>query len=120
MNFESLLSEYDREIGMMGDYSFGAHFLLEQVTFTLTHEKPEITVEGDRLTPLIYIPISRDLLDDGQHCSDLSFKIVPILFNIGINEKQSIADDMARNDPNYKVSLIGKEEIRLSKLFFFF
>ena len=31
MNFESLLSEYDTEIGMMGDYAFGAHFLLEQV-----------------------------------------------------------------------------------------
>ena len=31
VNFESLLSEYGTEIGMMGDYAFGAHFLLEQV-----------------------------------------------------------------------------------------
>ena len=31
MNFESLLSEYGKETGMMGDYAFGAHFLLEQV-----------------------------------------------------------------------------------------
>lgn len=78
------------------------------MTFTLTQEKNEITVEGDRLSPHIYIPINRDLIDDGQECSDLSFKIVPIFFNIGINEKQSMADAMTRN-PNDKVSLIGKE-----------
>ena len=36
VNFESLLSEYGKEIGMMSDYAFGAHFLLDKVTFTLT------------------------------------------------------------------------------------
>ena len=36
VNFESLLSEYGKETGMMGDYAFGAHFLLENVTFVLS------------------------------------------------------------------------------------
>ena len=38
MNFESLLSEYGKETGMMGDYAFGAHFLLEQVRVLLLHK----------------------------------------------------------------------------------
>ena len=30
------LSEYGKEIGMMSDYAFGVHFLLDKVTFILT------------------------------------------------------------------------------------
>ena len=86
-------------------------FTRRKVTFTLTQEKTEITVDGDRLSPHIYIPINRELIDDGQECSDLSFKLVPIFFNIGINEKQSMADAMTRN-PNDKVSLIGKKFLK--------
>ena len=84
-------------------------FTLRKVTFTLTQKKSEITVEGDRLSPNIYIPINRELIDDGQECSDISFKIVPIFFNIGINEKQTMADKAMASNSNDNVSLIGKK-----------
>ena len=36
VNFESLLSEYGKETGMMGDYAFGSLILLERASFVLT------------------------------------------------------------------------------------
>ena len=84
-------------------------FTHRKVTFTLTQEKIEITVEGDRLSPHISIPVNPELIDDGQDCSDISFKIVPIFFNIGINEKQTMADKAMASNPNNGVPLIGKK-----------
>ena len=35
LNFESLLSEAGSEVGMLGDYAFGAHFILENTRIIL-------------------------------------------------------------------------------------
>ena len=69
-------------------------------------DSSEIIIDGDRLNPRISIPVNRELIDNGDDCGDVEIKIVPIFFNIGINEKQSMADAMTRK-PNEKVSLIG-------------
>merc|ERR1711953_144723 len=108
VNFESLLSEYGKEIGMMSDYAFGVHFLLDKVTFALTSNVSELTIEGSRLDVKVQIPCTAELLVGGNNPDgdiDVAFKLVPIFFNIGINEKQSIQDAMHRT-PNQYPSLI--------------
>lgn len=97
LNFESLLSEAGSELGMLSDYAFGAHFVLENTRIVLTASVSELKIEGDRQSPRVYIPCPSALLQDSllvltsnDDCSDVTFSLVPIMFNVGINEKQEI------------------------------
>ena len=100
LNFESLLSEAGSEVGMLADYAFGAHFVLEHTRFVLTPDISELKMEGDRQSPRVYIPCPQSLLQstflidmnsNGQsHCSAVTFSVIPVMFNVGINEKQEI------------------------------
>ena len=68
-----------------------------------------MTIEGSRLDVKVQIPCTAELLVGSNNPDgdiDVAFKIVPIFFNIGINEKQSIQDAMHRT-PNQYPSLIG-------------
>ena len=68
----------------------------------------ELTIDGSRLEVNVSIPCTAELLvgrDNPDGDINVSFKIIPIFFNIGINEKQSIQDAMHRT-PNQYPSLI--------------
>jgi hypothetical protein len=116
----SLLSEYGKETGMMGDYAFGSLILLERASFVLTPQVSELTIEGNRLAPRVLIPCMPELLvgnDDSTKSENVAieFKIVPIFINIGINEKQSLTDAMAKDNKKSIIDEINK--ISLYKLF---
>ena len=68
----------------------------------------ELTIEGNRLAPRVLIPCMPELLvgndDSKSENVEIEFKIVPIFINIGINEKQSLTDAMAKEN---KKSIIG-------------
>ena len=68
----------------------------------------ELTIEGNRLAPRVLIPCMPELLvgndDSKSENVEIEFKIVPIFINIGINEKQSLTDAMAKDN---KKSIIG-------------
>lgn len=102
LNFESLLSESGKETGMLADYAFGVHFFLEHVRFVLSSEIVEFRIEGDRQSPRVYIPVSPELL---QSSKNIVFKCVPIMFNIGINERQELQD--IRNKPSPLINAIN-------------
>ena len=69
----------------------------------------ELTIEGNRLAPRVLIPCMPELFvgnDDSTKSEnvEIEFKIIPIFINIGINEKQSLTDAMAKDN---KKSIIG-------------
>ena len=93
LNFESLLSEAGSEVGMLSDYAFGAHFVLENTRIVLTSAISELKIEGDRQSPRVFIPCPSSLLQDLiviSDSSDVTFSLIPVMFNVGINEKQEI------------------------------
>lgn len=110
LNFESLLSESGKEFGMLSDYGFGVHFFLEHVRFVLTSESSELLIEGDRQSPRVYIPVSADIL---KSRASLVFSVTPVMFNIGINERQELQD--IRNKPSPLLNAINSYS--LNRLF---
>ena len=87
---------------MLADYAFGVHFFLEHVRFVLSAEIVEFRIEGDRQGPRVYIPVSPEVL---QGSNSIVFKCVPIMFNIGINERQELQD--IRNKPSPLINAIN-------------
>ena len=82
---------------MLSDYAFGAHFLLENTRIVLTSSDSELKIEGDRQSPKVYIPCPAVIIDDLISIDSsidkpeiVTFSLVPIFFNIGINEKQEL------------------------------
>ena len=70
----------------------------------------ELTIEGSRLAPVVQIPCMPELLvaqDTTPGSIEIEFKVIPVFFNIGINERQTIQDTMKRKQQSY-ISLIGK------------
>ena len=100
--FESLLSESGKETGMLADYAFGVHFFLEHVRFVLCSDIVEFRIEGDRQSPRVYIPVAPEVLQDSKN---IIFKCVPIMFNVGINERQELQD--IRNKPSPLINAIN-------------
>ncbi|CAG5098310.1 Oidioi.mRNA.OKI2018_I69.XSR.g15552.t1.cds [Oikopleura dioica] len=62
----------------------------------------EFRIEGDRQSPRVYVPVSQEIL---QGSNNVVFKCVPIMFNIGINERQELQD--IRNKPSPLINAIN-------------
>ncbi|XP_051983554.1 type II inositol 3,4-bisphosphate 4-phosphatase isoform X2 [Xyrauchen texanus] len=97
--FESLLSTYSEEIGMLEDMEVGISDL-HRVTFKITEatsEEPvnlQPTVSGRRDHYTVEVPLPHqafqtlpDELREGK-----PLRVFPVLFNVGINEQQTIAE----------------------------
>lgn len=57
----------------------------------------ELKIEGDRQSPRVYIPCPRSILQNtlmmeptSDSTANVTFSLIPVMFNIGINEKQEI------------------------------
>lgn len=87
---------------MLADYAFAVHFFLEHVRFVLSADIVEFRIEGDRQSPRVYVPVSQEIL---QGSNSVVFKCVPIMFNIGINERQELQD--IRNKPSPLINAIN-------------
>ncbi|XP_050963088.1 type II inositol 3,4-bisphosphate 4-phosphatase isoform X2 [Labeo rohita] len=97
--FESLLSTYSEEIGMLEDMEVGIGDL-HRVTFRITEAASEEavslqpTVSGRRDRYTVEVPLPHhafqalpDELREGK-----PLRVLPVLFNVGINEQQTIAE----------------------------
>ncbi|XP_033110683.1 inositol polyphosphate-4-phosphatase type I A-like [Anneissia japonica] len=98
VHFESLLSTYGEEMGMLEDMTVGISDL-NKVTYRVREMSnpdadPTPIVTGDRSKVMIEIPLSpimcSKLPDEGV--KDFQFKLVPILFSVGLNEEQTLAE----------------------------
>uniref|UniRef100_A0A9J7Y9Q9 Inositol polyphosphate-4-phosphatase type II B n=1 Tax=Cyprinus carpio carpio TaxID=630221 RepID=A0A9J7Y9Q9_CYPCA len=97
--FESLLSTYSEEIGMLEDMEVGISDL-HRVTFRITEAASEEavslqpTVSGRRDHYTVEVPLPHhafqalpEELREGK-----LLRVLPVLFNVGINEQQTIAE----------------------------
>ncbi|XP_028832454.1 type II inositol 3,4-bisphosphate 4-phosphatase isoform X2 [Denticeps clupeoides] len=97
--FESLLSTYSEEIGMLEDMETGISDL-SRVTFRITEAKSDEPgdlqpiVSGRRDHYTVEVPLPRQafeaLPEEIQEGKPL--QVYPVLFNVGINEQQTIAE----------------------------
>uniref|UniRef100_A0A8D2ZVF5 Inositol polyphosphate-4-phosphatase type II B n=1 Tax=Scophthalmus maximus TaxID=52904 RepID=A0A8D2ZVF5_SCOMX len=97
--FESLLSTYSEEIGMLEDMEVGISDL-QRVVFKITEAK---TDELSDLQPLVCgrrdhftveVPLPRLVFQTlpGEIKEGKPLQVFPVLFNVGINEQQTIAE----------------------------
>ncbi|XP_067296938.1 type II inositol 3,4-bisphosphate 4-phosphatase isoform X2 [Pseudorasbora parva] len=97
--FESLLSTYSEEVGMLEDMEVGISDL-HRVTFRITEAaseeavslQPTISGRRDRYTVEVPLPhhAFQALPDELREGKPL--RVLPVLFNVGINEQQTIAE----------------------------
>uniref|UniRef100_A0A3Q2P1Z1 phosphatidylinositol-3,4-bisphosphate 4-phosphatase n=1 Tax=Fundulus heteroclitus TaxID=8078 RepID=A0A3Q2P1Z1_FUNHE len=88
--FESLLSTYSEEIGMLEDMEVGISDL-QKVVFKITEAKTDDLSE-DHFTVEVPLPqvIFQTLPEEIKEGKPL--RVFPVLFNVGINEQQTIAE----------------------------
>ncbi|KAK6291637.1 hypothetical protein J4Q44_G00374210, partial [Coregonus suidteri] len=97
--FEGLLSTYSDEVGMLEDMEMGVSDL-NRVSFKITEAKSEQptdllpTVTGIRGCFCVEVPLPSEtyLLLPGELRDGRDLRVHPLLFNIGINQQQSLAD----------------------------
>ncbi|CAK1588461.1 unnamed protein product [Parnassius mnemosyne] len=103
--FEGLLSLYSTEKAMWGDMVVAVEDL-QTVLFTLTkvgHSNSVIPqVSGTRSALTVNIPISDSLYSKFTCKEYLSFTITAVFFNIGINEKATLAEALGETTPQYQ------------------
>ncbi|XP_059410713.1 type II inositol 3,4-bisphosphate 4-phosphatase-like isoform X1 [Carassius carassius] len=97
--FESLLSTYSEEIGMLEDMEVGISDL-HRVTFRITEAaseeavslQPSVSGRRDHYTVEVPLPhhAFQALPDELRQGKPL--RVLPVLFNVGINEQQTIAE----------------------------
>ncbi|XP_072534628.1 type II inositol 3,4-bisphosphate 4-phosphatase isoform X2 [Salminus brasiliensis] len=97
--FESLLSTYSEEIGMLEDMEVGISDL-QRVTFRITEAasddptnlQPIVSGRRDHYTVEVPLPLQAfQTLPDELRQGKL-LQVFPVLFNVGINEQQTIAE----------------------------
>uniref|UniRef100_A0A8C0XSN2 Inositol polyphosphate-4-phosphatase type II B n=1 Tax=Cyprinus carpio carpio TaxID=630221 RepID=A0A8C0XSN2_CYPCA len=91
--FESLLSTYSEEIGMLEDMEVGISDL-HRVTFRITEAFGNVTCFCPRDHYTVEVPLPHhafqalpEELREGK-----LLRVLPVLFNVGINEQQTIAE----------------------------
>ncbi|CAB3226200.1 unnamed protein product [Arctia plantaginis] len=102
--FEGLLSLYSTEKAMWGDMVVAVEDL-QTVVFTLTkvgHSNSSLPqVMGTRGALTVNIPISDSLYTKFTSKEHFSFTITAVFFNIGINEKATLAEALGETTPQY-------------------
>uniref|UniRef100_A0A8D8H6Q0 phosphatidylinositol-3,4-bisphosphate 4-phosphatase n=1 Tax=Culex pipiens TaxID=7175 RepID=A0A8D8H6Q0_CULPI len=99
--FEGLLSLYGSETDMWGDMSVAIQDLAT-VTFTLVRSNiqrdskatPIPRVSGTRQNLTVLLPIPESVFCHLPTKDTVSFKVTPVFFNIGINEKATLAETL--------------------------
>ncbi|CAH0577895.1 unnamed protein product [Chrysodeixis includens] len=123
--FEGLLSLYSTEKAMWGDMVVAVEDL-QTVVFNLTkvgHSNTSIPqVTGTRGALTVNIPISDSLYSKFTAKEHLSFTITAVFFNIGVNEKATLAEALGETTPQYhsnsdNLDRLNKYYHKYSKIF---
>ncbi|XP_022125938.2 inositol polyphosphate-4-phosphatase type I A [Pieris rapae] len=103
--FEGLLSLYSTEKAMWGDMVVAVEDL-QTVLFKLNKVGHSMTalpqVSGSRGNLTVSIPISDALYSKFTKKEHLNFTITAVFFNIGINEKATLAEALGETTPQYQ------------------
>ncbi|XP_071951423.1 inositol polyphosphate-4-phosphatase type I A-like isoform X2 [Antedon mediterranea] len=98
VHFESLLSTYGEEMGMLEDMTVAINDL-NKVTFHVREMSnpegdPTPTVTGDRSKVIVNVPLSSAMCSkvSAELFHNFQFKVVPIIFSVGLNEEQTLAE----------------------------
>ncbi|XP_059468525.1 inositol polyphosphate-4-phosphatase type I A isoform X2 [Neocloeon triangulifer] len=128
VEFETLLSYHGDEIAMWGDMVVAVEDLCT-VTFTLAHastEKPSSQgsqetkpnliprVTGCRAALSVILPVPEvvmSLLPPPPAGGNRSFHVTPVFFNIGINEKATLAEGLGKTKPQEKSNIDNFERL---------
>ncbi|XP_058242123.1 type II inositol 3,4-bisphosphate 4-phosphatase isoform X4 [Hemibagrus wyckioides] len=97
--FESLLSTYSEEIGMLEDMEVGISDL-QRVTFKITEAasddpsnlQPIVSGRRDHFTVEVPLPLQAIQTLPEEVRQGKLLQVFPVLFNVGINEQQTIAE----------------------------
>ncbi|XP_073956536.1 inositol polyphosphate-4-phosphatase type I A [Choristoneura fumiferana] len=102
--FEGLLSLHAAERAMWGDMVVAVEDL-HTVVFTLVkggHSNNAIPhVTGTRGSLTVHLPISESLYSKFTSKEHLTFTITAVFFNIGVNEKATLAEALGETTPQY-------------------
>ncbi|CAB3379897.1 Hypothetical predicted protein [Cloeon dipterum] len=127
VEFEALLSYHGDEIAMWGDMVVAVEDLCT-VTFTLVHAsterpagsaqetRPNIVprVTGSRAALNVIVPVPEvvmSLLPPPPAGANRSFNVTPVFFNIGINEKATLAEGLGKTKPQEKSNIDNFERL---------
>ncbi|KAF6027014.1 INPP4A [Bugula neritina] len=110
LHFESLLSCHGSEQGMLEDFIVGMQSLLDvkfrfSESMSATDDYMEISLLSLCVTmplPSVAFRLLPQPLQDGQ-----TFKVVPVMFNIGINETATVAESVGSTALQDKINLMG-------------
>ncbi|XP_037615004.1 type II inositol 3,4-bisphosphate 4-phosphatase-like isoform X1 [Sebastes umbrosus] len=119
VQFEGLLSTYGDEVGMLGDMEVGVADL-SAVAFTVTEAKTE---EPDDLLPtlsgawgslVVEVPLPSETFGSlPQEVKDGGLiRVHPVLFNIGINQQQSLAERFGDSSLQERVNQQSCERLK--------
>ncbi|XP_038055582.1 inositol polyphosphate-4-phosphatase type I A-like isoform X2 [Patiria miniata] len=97
-HFEGLISTHGDEMGMLEDFAVGIHDLV-CVTFKIVKTSTEIddtmpVLTGTRSNVVVMVPVLPSMTPaiPEELLSGQPIKVYPVLFNIGVNEEQTMAE----------------------------
>ncbi|KAL0280261.1 UNVERIFIED_CONTAM: hypothetical protein PYX00_001605 [Menopon gallinae] len=124
-SFESLLSYHGDEIDMWGDMTVAVEDLAT-VKFVLTRhvnksrvpdEFPMPRVVGTRAALTVLLPVPDSVHSmiplTYNQSSAVTFNVTPVFFNVGINEKATLADSLGNSKPQDKSNVDNFERLNL-------
>ncbi|XP_061769342.1 type II inositol 3,4-bisphosphate 4-phosphatase-like isoform X4 [Nerophis ophidion] len=120
VQFEGLLSTYGDEVGMLEDMMVGVADL-GGVTFSLTEAKTEQpedlqpTLRGTlgSIVVIVPLPTSAFMTLPGELRAGCLIPIHPVLFNIGINQQQTVAERFGNNSLQERLNQQSCEQLNV-------
>ncbi|XP_010777228.1 type II inositol 3,4-bisphosphate 4-phosphatase-like, partial [Notothenia coriiceps] len=120
VQFEALLSTYGEEVGMLEDMEVCVSDL-SRVTFTIIEAKSEEpedllpTLRGEWVSLVVEVPLPPETFRSlPQEVRDgRLIRVHPVLFNIGINQQQSLAERFGDSSLQERVNQQSCERLRV-------
>ncbi|XP_055618165.1 type II inositol 3,4-bisphosphate 4-phosphatase isoform X3 [Toxorhynchites rutilus septentrionalis] len=117
--FEGLLSLYGSETDMWGDMSVAIGDLAT-VSFTLVRSNiqrdskagPVPRVTGSRQAITVLMPVPESVFCHLPTKEGVSFKITPVFFNIGINEKATLAETLGYTKEQHRINWENYDKLK--------